>query len=83
MLKALRRAGVSSDVTGNHGFRATARTMLEERLGFRPEIIEQSLSHTVKDPLGRAYNRTQHLDKRREMMQSWADYLDELKRSDT
>lgn len=62
-----------------HGFRATARTLLDEVLLFPPHIIEQQLAHAVKDPLGRAYNRTAHLAQRKEMMQAWADYLDKLK----
>jgi hypothetical protein len=55
------------------------RTILDEVLGFRPELMEQRLAHAVKDPLGRAYNRTKYLDKRHKMMQQWADYLDKLK----
>ena len=78
VLKALRSAGVTADMTSNHGFRASARTMLEERLNYRPEVIELGLSHTVKDYLGRAYNRTQHLETRKKMMQDWADYLASL-----
>lgn len=75
----LRRLGFEkSEITG-HGFRAMARTVLDEVLGFRPDIIEHQLAHAVKDPNGRAYNRTTHLEARREMMQRWADYLDELK----
>lgn len=62
-----------------HGFRASARTLLEEQLEVPIEWIEQQLAHAVKDPLGRAYNRTKHLEKRRVMMQQWADYLDDLK----
>ena len=62
-----------------HGFRAMARTILDEVLHFRPEYIEQQLAHAVRDPLGRAYNRTKHLDERKKMMQSWSDYLDDLK----
>jgi integrase len=61
-----------------HGFRAMARTMLDEQLGVRVELIEHQLGHTVRDALGRAYNRTQHLRERREMMQTWADYLERL-----
>jgi integrase len=61
-----------------HGFRATARTILDEVLNFRFEFIEHQLAHTVRDTNGRAYNRTKHLDQRREMMQTWADYLDGL-----
>ena len=56
-----------------------ARTILDEQLNVRPEIVEQQLAHTVRDPLGRAYNRTKHVAERRKMMQRWADYLDELK----
>lgn len=66
------------DVTG-HGFRATARTILDECLGFRPDIIEHQLAHAVRDPNGNAYNRTSFLAERREMMQSWSDYLDKLR----
>ena len=64
-----------------HGFRAMARTLLDEVLGFRPDHIEQQLDHAVRDPLGRAYNRTSHLEARRAMMHIWADYLDRLKRA--
>lgn len=63
----------------SHGWRAVARTMLDEQLGFAPHLIEHQLAHGVRDPLGRAYNRTAHLPERRKMMQGWADYLDWLK----
>lgn len=76
---ALRRLGYSSDEATGHGFRATARTMLAEVLGYRAELIEHQLAHAVRDPLGRAYNRAQFLEERRTMMQAWADYLDGLK----
>lgn len=75
----LRRMGYEKTEITGHGFRAMARTILDEILGFRPDIIEHQLAHAVKDPLGRAYNRTSHLDERRKMMQVWADYLDGLK----
>jgi integrase len=75
----LRRLGFEkSEITG-HGFRAMARTILDEVLQVRPDFIEHQLAHTVKDPNGRAYNRTTHLAERRKMMQLWADYLDGLK----
>jgi len=76
---AMRRMGIDTqnELTG-HGFRAMARTLLEEVHGFRPEVIELQLAHAVKDPLGRAYNRTTHLTERKRMMQVWADYLDKL-----
>jgi integrase len=80
MNAAMRRMGIDTrtEITG-HGFRAVARTILDEVLGFRPELIEHQLAHSVRDPLGRAYNRTAHLPERRKMMQAWADYLDDLK----
>jgi integrase len=76
---ALRYMGYSKEVMTGHGFRAMARTILDEVLGERPDLIEHQLAHTVRDPLGRAYNRTSHLPARREMMQRWADYLDKLR----
>jgi integrase len=76
---ALRRLGYTTDEMTGHGFRAMARTILDTVLGVRPELIEHQLAHTVRDPLGRAYNRTTHLPERRRMMQAWADYLDGLK----
>ncbi len=79
ILAAMRRMGISKDEMSGHGFRAMARTILDEVLGFRPDLIEHQLAHAVRDPLGRAYNRTAHLPERREMMQRWADYLDDLK----
>jgi integrase len=62
-----------------HGFRAMARTILDEVLQVRPDFIEHQLAHAVRDPNGRAYNRTTHLAERKKMMQTWADYLDGLK----
>ncbi len=76
---ALRRMGYPKEVMTGHGFRAMARTVLDEVLGFRPDWIEHQLAHAVRDPNGRAYNRTAHLDQRREMLQAWADYLGKLK----
>jgi integrase len=76
---ALKRLGYGKDVMTAHGFRAMARTILDEVLKFRVDFIEHQLAHAVKDPNGRAYNRTAHLDERRKMMQSWAEYLDGLK----
>jgi len=78
LLAALRRLGYEKSEVTIHGFRATARTLLDEELKFRPDYIEHQLAHRVKDPLGRAYNRTTHLDERRNMMQVWSDYLTKL-----
>lgn len=75
---ALRTLGFDGKTMTGHGFRAMARTVLDEVLGFRPDYIEHQLAHAVRDPLGRAYNRTQHLPERHAMMQAWADYLGTL-----
>lgn len=77
---ALRRMGydTKTEMTG-HGFRAMARTILHEELHIKPEVIEHQLAHKVPDALGTAYNRTRFMKERRQMMQRWADYLDELK----
>jgi len=75
---ALRYMGYAKEEMTGHGFRAMARTTLDEVLGHRPDIIEHQLAHAVRDPLGRAYNRTKHLAERQVMMQDWADYLDKL-----
>jgi integrase len=83
VLVAMRSMEIGADEMTGHGFRATARTILDEVLGFAPHLIEHQLSHVVRDPLGRAYNRTTHLPERRVMMQKWADYLDELKTGKT
>jgi integrase len=76
---ALRRMGIDNKTATGHGFRATARTLLDEVLGFRVDLIEAQLAHAVRDPNGRAYNRTAHLHERHKMMQAWADYLDKLR----
>ena len=77
--QALRRLGYTSEQACGHGFRASARTILEEVLDFPIELIEQQLAHQVKDMHGRAYNRTKHLEKRKLMMQKWADYCEHIK----
>jgi len=79
ILAALRRMGYDKETMTGHGFRAMARTILDEVLQVRPDYIEHQLAHAVRDPNGRAYNRTAHLTERRKMMQLWADYLDGLK----
>jgi integrase len=79
ILAAMRRMGIGKEEMTGHGFRAVARTILDEVLTVRPDLIEHQLAHAVRDPNGRAYNRTAHLPERRKMMQQWADYLDKLK----
>ena len=76
---AFRALDVPPDRMTMHGFRAMARTILDEVLGFRPDFIEHQLAHAVRDPNGRAYNRTAFLPERRRMMQVWADCLDRLR----
>jgi integrase len=76
---ALRKMGFTTDQHCMHGFRATARTMLDEVLNERVDLIEHQLSHKVKDVNGNAYNRTTHLEARRVMMQKWSDYLDSIR----
>jgi integrase len=77
---AYKRLGIDTreELTA-HGWRAVARTLLHERLGFPAEIIEHQLAHRVPDALGAAYNRTRFAEVRRKMMQRWSDYLDRLR----
>ena len=77
---AMRRLGIDTqkELTG-HGFRAMARTILHEQLNFPPEVIEVQLAHKAPGPLGAAYARAKFIDKRKAMMQAWADYLHKLK----
>ena len=81
MNQALKRLGYDGTKQTIHGFRATARTLIVEKLKYPENLVEMQLGHNVRDMHGRAYNRTIFLDERREMMQKWADYLDELKAS--
>jgi integrase len=76
---ALRRMGFTKEEATAHGFRASARTILDEVLHLPVVLIEHQLSHSVRDALGTAYNRTSHLPERTKMMQRWSDYLDDLK----
>jgi integrase len=76
---ALDRIGYGGKMTA-HGFRAMARTLLQEELKYPVHLIEMQLGHRVADTHGRAYNRTEFLDERKEMMQTWADYLYKLQK---
>lgn len=71
--------GFAKDEMTGHGFRAMARTLMAERLGVPESVVEAQLAHAVRDSLGRAYNRTEFIEQRRSMMQTWADYLDSLR----
>jgi integrase len=81
MLKALERMGYKGRMTG-HGFRGIASTALNE-MGFRPDVIEAQLAHVEENRVRAAYNHARYTDERRDMMQSWADYVDEVRSSST
>jgi integrase len=81
LTNALRRMGYNKDEMHVHGFRAMARTMIQQELKLDAEWVERQLSHAVKGPLGGTYDRTTYLPERRKMMQDWADYLDQIKTS--
>lgn len=72
---ALQKLGFKDRMTA-HGFRALARTTIREKLDYPPDVIEAQLAHKAPGPLGAAYDRATHLDKRRKMMTAWANYLD-------
>ncbi|WP_295543317.1 integrase arm-type DNA-binding domain-containing protein [uncultured Pseudacidovorax sp.] len=76
---ALRSMGYDTkeQITG-HGFRATARTMIREYLGWAPDVIERQLAHVSDEELGGSYDRTTFLVQRKTMVQQWADFLDDL-----
>jgi len=78
VLSALRRMGYGKEEMTGHGFRAMARTAIEEQLHIDAKYVELQLAHAVKDSNGRAYNRTKFIKERIDMMQKWADYLDAL-----
>ena len=77
---ALRRMGFAKDEMSAHGFRATARTLIIERMpGISSDVIEAQLAHGKSGPLGSAYDRADFMEQRRAMMEAWADYLDKLR----
>jgi integrase len=78
VLAALRRMGYAKEEMSGHGFRAMASTVLHEQ-GKPTEVIERQLAHAERNSIKAAYNHAQHLPERREMMQGWADYLEQLK----
>ena len=80
MNSALRRMGYSKEEMTSHGFRAMASTVLHER-GFPSHVIEAQLAHVEPNEVKRAYNRALYWDERVNLMQKWADILDDLRRS--
>ena len=77
--QAIQRQGFSTKEVTPHGFRATARTLIREKLKIPGDIIERQLAHVSSTALGDTYDRTEFLEDRADMMQRWADYLDELR----
>lgn len=74
---ALRRLGYTKEEITPHGFRSMASTLLNEQ-GFNRDAIERQLSHGERNTVRAAYNFAEYLSDRKKMMQTWANYLDEL-----
>lgn len=81
VIAAFRRMGITGDELVGHSWRATARTICDEVLGFRPDVIEHAMGHQVKDSLGRAYNRTTHFEERVRLAKTWAEWVDEQRKT--
>lgn len=75
---ALRRLGYTTEEMTAHGFRSMASTLLNEQ-GWNRDAIERQLAHAERNNIRATYNYAEYLPERRKMMQSWADYLDQLK----
>lgn len=78
MLSVIYRMGYRG-VTTTHGLRSTFSTIANETLKFRPDVVEASLAHKVKDPVRGAYNHATYFEERKANEQIWADYLDGLR----
>lgn len=76
ILRAIYQLGYKGKVTG-HGFRATAMSTIQEKLGYPYEVADRQLAHAPKTKVQAAYDRAKFLEQRTKMMQDWADYLDE------
>ena len=70
--KLVKKLGFDVDV---HGFRTSFRTWAQEKTNFPHEVAESALAHVVKNKAEAAYARSDLFEKRREMMQAWADYI--------
>lgn len=81
------RGGVMSDATMSrfmeragydarpHGFRATFRTWVEEKTDAPYEVKEACLGHVVDGDVARAYQRSDRLERRRELLEKWSGFL--------
>ncbi len=76
ILRGLYQLGYKGKLTG-HGFRATAMSAIQEKLGYRYEVVDRQLAHAPKTKVQAAYDRAKFLDERTKMMQEWADFIDE------
>jgi integrase len=79
--RVLQRMGYHGEFSA-HGFRATASTILNE-MAFRPDVIERQLAHKERNKTRASYNQAEYLEERRQMMQHWADYLDQVAAGDS
>ena len=70
--KLVKELGFDADV---HGFRTSFRTWVQEQTEFPRELAEAALAHAVGDAVEQAYARSDMLDRRRQMMDAWAEYL--------
>lgn len=75
---AMRKAGIPKEKASPHGFRASFRTLAEEKLGFDVAVIELQLAHAIRGPLGEAYGRAQFIAERSRLMNQWAAYINGL-----
>jgi integrase len=72
---AIKRMGYGGKLVA-HGLRSIASTSLNEQ-GFDPEIIEAALAHVDQNEVRRAYNRSDYLERRRKLMDSWSDHIEQ------
>jgi integrase len=80
ILRGLYQLGYKGKLTG-HGFRATAMSAIQEKLGYRYEVVDRQLAHAPKTKVQAAYDRAKFLEERTKMMQEWADWLDDIQES--
>ncbi len=77
ILSALKRLGYKNKMTG-HGFRSLAMSTIKEKLGYQHEVVDRQLAHLPRSKIDKAYDRAKFLPQRKQMMQEWANYIDEL-----
>ena len=80
LLGAIRRMGYTKNEFTPHGFRAMFSTIAHEQSPFKYDVIETQLAHSIGNSVSQAYNRAKYLNERKEIMQWWSDYLDEVQK---